>query len=159
MNAMTRRPSLPKTSTFIAMGVAVAALTVYAWIYVVGQVPTTQEPPLPAPGTATVTSSVDVKLGVSGEATFKTLTLRFNQLVQDSRCPVDVKCIEAGAVNANVTLTSGTTTETLNMPSDEVPHQFAGYMISIARVDPPRMNHQEIPLGAYAITFHIETKQ
>lgn len=101
----------------------------------------------------------DLTLGTGEKGSVGTLSLTFNELVQDSRCPVDVVCIEAGAVNTNVTLTSGSETETLNVPSDEVPHQFGGYAISITKIAPDRKSRVEIPQSAYRVTFHIEKVQ
>jgi len=97
----------------------------------------------------------DITLGVGEKGTVGTLSVTFNAFVQDSRCPVDVECIQAGAVNINVTFTSGNTTVTKNMPSDEVPQQFAGYHISIVNIAPDRHSREEIPPNAYRITFHI----
>jgi hypothetical protein len=85
------------------------------------------------------------------------LSLTFNSLVQDSRCPIDVECIQAGAVNTNVTLAVPGFKQTRNMPSDEVPLEFHGYKISIINIEPSRRSGQEIPGGLYVITFHIES--
>lgn len=82
-------------------------------------------------------------------------TLTLNSFVQDSRCPIDVQCIQAGAVTVNVTFSIGTTTITKNMPSDEVPQEFQSYNISITDVAPPRKSKEEVAPKDYAITFKI----
>jgi hypothetical protein len=97
----------------------------------------------------------DLTLGVGQTGSTSGLSITFNALVQDSRCPIDVECIEAGAVNTNVTFKTGTKTETRNMASDGVPLQWNGYKISITDITPPRKSHTEIAPGAYRITFHV----
>lgn len=83
------------------------------------------------------------------------LSLTLNSFVQDNRCPIDVQCIEAGAVTVNVTMSEGTNTETRNFPSDEVPYAFGDHLISISDIAPLRKVNQEIPAGEYVITFKV----
>lgn len=92
----------------------------------------------------------DVTAEVSG------LSIRFNSLVQDNRCPVDVQCIEAGAVTVNVTLEYEGKSETRNLPSDEVPHEFMGNKISIIAVSPEARSTVSIKPNQYKVTFKVE---
>jgi hypothetical protein len=96
-----------------------------------------------------------ITLGVGEKGKVGTLEITFNSLVQDYRCPVDMECMEGGAVTANVTFAQGTHSETKNMPSDEIPQSFDGYQISIAGVAPPLKSKKQIPPKAYRITFHV----
>lgn len=98
----------------------------------------------------------DITLGIGQKGTVGAVSITLNAFVQDSRCPADVRCIQAGAVNVNVTLSDETQSETKNFPSDEVPYLFDGYKISIISVAPPRYSGREIPFNEYYITFHIE---
>lgn len=97
----------------------------------------------------------DITLGVGETGKVENLAITFNKSVQDSRCPIDVQCIQAGAVNINVTFAQGPHVETTNMPSDEVPQEFEGYKISIIDVNPPRKSQTEINPSDYEITFHV----
>ncbi|MFZ2693673.1 MAG: hypothetical protein WAX85_00005, partial [Minisyncoccia bacterium] len=83
-------------------------------------------------------------------------SIRFNALLNDYRCGVDVQCIQAGAVNTNLTFSDGSKIETKNMPSDEVPQQFGKYKISIIDIFPPAESQKKILQKDYMITFHIE---
>lgn len=96
---------------------------------------------------------ITLQQGATGEAAG--LAITFNRLVQDSRCPIDVQCIQAGAVNTNITLRSGNTVSTQNYASDGVPLVFAGYSISIKNVLPARSEGKEIAQKEYKVTFHI----
>lgn len=112
--------------------------------------------PTPAP-IPVVTAPTDITLAVGQKGSVDDLDITFNSMVQDNRCPVDIHCDEGGAVTINVTFTKGTQTVTKNMPSDEVPQQFAGYAISILKTAPDRMTVEEIPPNAYTVTFHVGT--
>lgn len=99
----------------------------------------------------------DITLAVGQEGKVGGLSIRLNSFVQDSRCPIDVVCIQAGAVNVNVTLTDRTHYITKNFPSDEVPYSFGNYRISIVDIAPPRENQKEILSSQYRITFHVSS--
>lgn len=107
------------------------------------------------PNSGTQTADGDITLGVGQTGKVGGLSVTFNSFVQDSRCPIDVVCIQAGAVNVNVTLSDSEHSITKNMPSDEVPYEFDGYKVSIVSIAPPRESKKDIPSGAYRITFHI----
>lgn len=83
------------------------------------------------------------------------LKITLNQVVQDSRCPVDAQCIEAGAITANITLQSDNQTETRNFPSDEVPYAFDSHRVSIEKIAPPRVSGSEPNPSSYMIRFRV----
>jgi hypothetical protein len=94
-------------------------------------------------------------VGVGETKLINGVKITLNAVLQDSRCPVDVVCIQGGAINTNVTLQSDTDRETLNMPSDEVPHAFDSFKVSIVDINPPRISHQEVDPQAFRITFKV----
>jgi hypothetical protein len=104
-----------------------------------------------------VATSSDITLDVGKSGEVQGLKVTFNSFVQDSRCPIDVQCIQAGAVTINVTFAHGPHIETKNMPSDEVPQIFDEYKISIVHVAPARESKTEIQKDAYRVTFHVST--
>jgi hypothetical protein len=111
-----------------------------------GQEQTEQEP--------TFTDEVTMQVGemaiVSG------ITLSLNSFVADNRCPIDVNCIEAGAVTVNLTMISGDQKVTRNFPSDEVPFQFAGTSVSLIKVTPEVRSGVEIKPEDYRVTFKVQ---
>jgi hypothetical protein len=84
------------------------------------------------------------------------ISITLHSVVQDNRCPTDVVCIEAGAITARVTLSMGPNSETFNMPSDEVPHEFWGYKVSITNVKPNALSTKTINPKDYKVAFHVE---
>lgn len=108
------------------------------------------------PGNANATST-EITLGVGQTGMFRDLSITAKSILQDSRCPIDVECIQAGSITVNVSLKSGGQTGTQNIASNGAAYSFAGYKISISKVDPPRMSKVEISPDAYHITFHIDS--
>ena len=102
------------------------------------------------------TEGNEVTVGVGETKFMNGVKITLHGVVQDSRCPVDVVCIQAGAITARVTLKSDTDTETFNMPSDEVPHPFDSYKVSIVNVNPPRVSTHETEPASYKVTFKVE---
>jgi heat shock protein HslJ len=100
--------------------------------------------------------SKNITLSIGEKSTVGDFTITLNKFVQDSRCPIDVQCIQAGAVTVNVTLTDGVKTETKNFPSDEAPQNFGVYKISIFGIEPARESTKEIADKDYKITFRVE---
>ncbi len=101
-------------------------------------------------------SNVMLRPGQKGIVNGMQITL--NSVLNDYRCPIDVQCIQAGAINTNVTFVLGSTTKIFNMPSDEVPQEFEGYHISIVAVEPPAHSKKTIAQSEYRVTFHVEEK-
>lgn len=83
------------------------------------------------------------------------LFVRFDSLVADNRCPIDVVCIEAGAVTAKVTLSYDESVESLNLPQDQVPHEFAGHRVSIVKAMPEARSTISIPSDEYVVEFRV----
>lgn len=95
-------------------------------------------------------------LGVGETGRVDDLTLTFNEMVADYRCPVEVQCIEGGAVVAGVTTRMPGEGRTFNMPSDEVPQEIGDYRISIVDVAPPLQSEAMLDPLAYEVTFLVE---
>jgi hypothetical protein len=95
-------------------------------------------------------------LGIGETLALKGVTVTLHSVVADYRCPVDVQCIQGGAIVAKVTLQSGALRETFNMPSDEVPRSFGAYRVSIINIAPPLYSTAPTDSDAYRITFRTE---
>lgn len=105
--------------------------------------------------TAMASNTDSVTLAVGEEKIAHEVAITLNSVVQDSRCPIDVRCIQAGAINTNVTISVHGKTITKNFPSDEVPFKYEGYAISISSINPPRQSGSEAAQKDYRITFHV----
>ncbi|MFA5098927.1 MAG: hypothetical protein WC461_01760 [Candidatus Paceibacterota bacterium] len=83
--------------------------------------------------------------------------ITLNKIVKDSRCPIDVKCIQAGWVTTNITLESDTDKETIDVSSNKPPVAFDSYQISIENVKPSRVASATIGQENYLITFRVKS--
>lgn len=97
------------------------------------------------------------EVGVGKSIFINGVRITLNKIIQDSRCPIDVQCIQAGWVTANVTLQSDTDKETIDMSSNTVPVAFDSYKISIENVKPLRTSGSTLDLGSYLITFRVRS--
>ncbi|MFA5999942.1 MAG: hypothetical protein WC783_03110 [Candidatus Paceibacterota bacterium] len=80
--------------------------------------------------------------------------ITLNKIVGDSRCPIDVVCIQAGNIVANVTLQSNTDKETRDITSNKkIP--FDSFQISIEQVLPQPKSTETIKPQDYIITFKV----
>ncbi len=106
----------------------------------------------------TVSSPDDIVLGAgqSVDTNDGELSLSFNTLVNDYRCPFGADCIEYGAVTTNITLRTSEKTETLNYASDGVPLEWGRYKISIVDIAPEVMMGKVIDPNDYVVSFHID---
>ena len=80
-----------------------------------------------------------------------------NSIVNDSRCPSGVQCIQAGWVTANITLKSDTDKETTEIRSGAAPKAFDSFKISLIKIEPQKISTQEISAQEYHLTFRVDT--
>lgn len=95
------------------------------------------------------------EVGIGETKYINGVRITLHSVVQDNRCPIDVQCIEGGAITARVTLKSDTDTETFNMASDEVPHRFDSFKVAIVDVKPARVVVHVPDTKSYRVTFEV----
>jgi len=95
------------------------------------------------------------RIEVGKSALVSGVNITLNSVVEDSRCPADVQCIQAGRVRVNVTLKSDTDTETRELASDTAPVGFDSYQVSIENVAPSPVAGTTPEPGSYFVTFRV----
>jgi len=100
--------------------------------------------------------SADITVALGEEAAALGITMRPSAVLEDSRCPTDVQCIQAGTVriDAAVSFNQGEpTTEQFELGTAKT---VQGAVITLFAVTPDKT--QAIPLtdADYRFTFHIE---
>lgn len=142
----------------ILIGVIVLILVggaAYAFLKMPQAEAPTGESPVPQSTDEWPDGQKKVALKVGESATVPGFTITLNSVPNDYRCAVDVQCIEAGAIVANVTFKSDAGEKTFNMPSDEVPQEYAGYNIAIVSVMPLPYAGKVINPKDYEVTFML----
>jgi hypothetical protein len=81
------------------------------------------------------------------------IKVKFVELVEDSRCPVDVRCIWAGNARVKLRFSKGSDVETVALNTIVKPQtfEFGGYSFTLSGVAPrPRTNVRISRLGYVA---------
>ena len=114
----------------------------------------------PASTVVVADSDFDLTVGQSARVDGTPVTITFNGVTADSRCPLGVMCIQAG--NATVSLTvadAGTKTPLVlySNPTLQTPDsaKVAGYQISLVAVQPISRRGVTIPPESYIASLHV----
>ena len=87
------------------------------------------------------------------------LTFRFVSLIEDSRCPTDVKCIQAGnaKIQIKVSKANGGAARTFELNTNSKPQtvSFSGYQIKLTDLNPKPATNIRIDRNGFMATFAI----
>ena len=105
------------------------------------------ECPIPATTEATTT------LAIGESATVNGIRLTVRDLVEDSRCPIDVQCIQAGTVRVSASIDSYKGDLTLKLGEPQVVKNLILMLVSVV----PAEKHSKVtvPHGDYRFTFTL----
>lgn len=101
------------------------------------------------------TMTWDVPLSVGKVQEVDSLRIKLNNILKDNRCPIDVVCITAGGVVAEISLAGSNGAETIDLSTSGDPYLFERYYISIASVTPSPKAGKEITNDQYKVVVHI----
>jgi hypothetical protein len=93
-----------------------------------------------------------VRLGQTAQLGSSTLTPV--SIDEDSRCPLDVECIQAGTVRVQVRLQKGTEIQTVSVGL-RAPIQLETGWLHLASVCPPHISMAALSAADYLFTFTI----
>ncbi len=98
----------------------------------------------------------DLKVGQSFAIPDYDTTIKLIDIPQDSRCPLTVECIQAGATTVDLEVTTGGKTQIFSLKSDEGQRNLGEkYSLSIKTVTPEKMEGQTLSIADYMITFTV----
>jgi hypothetical protein len=104
----------------------------------------------PAPTTHTTTTQ-NGTLTIGDSQTIHGTSILLRELTEDSRCPVDVQCIQAGTVRVRASVNSGAdVTLTLGQP-----HTVGGAVITLTAVTPEKNSQLSIIPTQYRFTLSV----
>lgn len=83
----------------------------------------------------------------------------FREVIEDSRCPIDAICIQAGRATVRLTLAQGGTTRDLVLATREGREADTSgqYEIRLLSLLPPRSAAAPLPADAYRVTLLIDS--
>jgi hypothetical protein len=107
-------------------------------------------------GCATVTpANAGPTAGLSEVAYVNGLRVRPVELIEDSRCPVLVRCVWAGRLVVRAEVTGGSWRETRDLELGK-PQHIADGSLALVSVTPHKAAAGEINPGAYRFTFDFQ---
>jgi hypothetical protein len=86
------------------------------------------------------------------------LWIRFDAVVNDSRCPTGEQCVWAGSAEIAVTATAGGQSAAFHLCVGAEPRSatHGGFTIELQRLDPHPKGSRPIPSGEYRATFTVD---
>lgn len=77
------------------------------------------------------------------------------EVLEDSRCPTDVQCIQAGTVRIKVNFTYGTLSQNINLTLNE-PYTYSGSSITLVKVSPENISTVSISSSNYVFSLLVK---
>jgi hypothetical protein len=105
----------------------------------------------PSPSTAGTVLTARLNQAVS----FAGGTGRIIEVLEDSRCPLDVQCIQAGTVRVKVNFTYGALSQNVNLTLNQ-PYIYSGKSITLTNVSPAPRSTETILPGDYKFTLLVK---
>ena len=101
--------------------------------------------------------SVSVRIGSEKAAGRANIKIKFIEMIEDSRCPRDVQCIQAGNARVRVRVTRNGRAETLVLNSNMQPESavFAGYEFKLTALTPEPGSNIRINRNGYVATISV----
>jgi len=111
----------------------------------------------PSPSVTVVGDTAFLELPVGRSADNGEITVAFDAVTEDSRCPGDVQCLWAGNAGIRLALTGGDEAEVVIVNSTLDPRQvsFAGYTIGYRDLRPYPVSDQPTDRGEYVATIAV----
>jgi len=138
-----------------------ALLIIFVFVLIAGGVIFYYSKNNSAPSTDTPTTqneNGEVTISLNERADVAGITITPLSVVEDSRCPIDVNCIQAGRVRVRATLTSGLGTADQIFIIGE-PITTEAEVITLTRVTPAPISTVQIKDADYRFTFKVVKQQ
>ena len=102
------------------------------------------------------TPSATSTLAIGESATISGSTIKVLSLVGDSRCPVDVQCIQAGTVRVNISVNASASGVTLTLGKPQVVENVTITLVSVIPAE--KHSKETVAPGDYRFTFTVVSK-
>ena len=103
---------------------------------------------------ATKTPPVTLKVKMNEEAGANGISIRPLKIVEDSRCPIDVQCIQAGRIRLEITISRGedAANQTITLGS---PFTWQDMTVTLIDAFPAPTSKKQLSLNDYLFTFSV----
>jgi hypothetical protein len=98
-----------------------------------------------------------VQLPVDSEVMVDAVSIHFDRVTEDSRCPFGVTCVWAGNGRIELTVSDGVDTQILGLNTDTPPTEgdFGGFTIRLDQLDPYPSAGRPTRPSSYAATIAV----
>jgi hypothetical protein len=103
----------------------------------------------------------DLRVGATAQVEGTDVEVRFEGVVNDSRCPPDVMCISAGDATVALRLTGGgkdATTYELHTASGPQDAEHGSYTVSLVALGPPPASNRQPSAKDYVATVRVSRR-
>lgn len=99
----------------------------------------------------------DIKVQINKSVTMNGLKIEFVELVEDSRCPVDVECVWAGNAKIKIRVTKGRKSQLLDldMMTKGTKPNYGTYRLTLKGLSPELRSNVRINRNAYVATIGV----
>ena len=99
----------------------------------------------------------DIKVQINRSVTTNGLKIEFVELVEDSRCPVDVECVWAGNAKIKIRVTKGRKSQLLDldMMTKGTKPNYGTYRLTLKGLSPELRSNVRINRNAYVATIGV----
>ena len=106
--------------------------------------------------TAPLNSEFTLAPGEAAAIEGASMSVRFNRISGDNRCPADAVCILGGSADVSITaVSSGAAQDLVLRTGDMRPVQHAGFTIALVQVAPYPFSARTIPAEEYRVTLRV----
>lgn len=106
--------------------------------------------------TATLDAEVTLAPGAAVAIQRESLSVRFNQITGDNRCPADAVCILGGSADVGITVTSERSSRDYVLRTgDMLPVVHDGFTITLVQVQPYPFSARPIQPDEYRVTLKV----
>lgn len=112
---------------------------------------------------ATIISAQDsatltLRPGLHKKAGGTGLKVKFISVVEDSRCPKDVNCIQAGNAKIKIQISDwrGSKTAIINTTSGPTGDNYGGFTVNLTELTPLPLSAKKTNLARYRATFEVQ---
>lgn len=105
-----------------------------------------------------VVQAQDIRVGIGQTKTVNGLKIKFDRVLEDSRCPVGTECIWEGNARISIKVTANRQkprTIELNTNSGDKSVNIGGRIIELVSVSPERTAEKPIPSSVYRIRLRV----
>lgn len=111
--------------------------------------------PTVKPSATTTVATTNYAIGINERKLMGGIFVSPLHVTLDSRCPTDVKCIQAGTVDVNVLLQNGNISQNYILSVGK-PLTFTGKQVTLVEVRPTRLSTKSITDADYTFVFTVK---